>query len=58
MVSKEEWQGVNLETFEFIEVGVGPKKRSFDLFGYGSVVFVHIPGHSVGLAATIIQNND
>ncbi len=54
---KKEWHGVNLETFEFIETGVGPKKRSFDLFGDGSIVFVHTPGHSVGLAATIIQNN-
>jgi N-acyl homoserine lactone hydrolase len=54
---KKEWQGVNLETFEFTETGIGPKKRSFDLFGDGSIVFVHTPGHSVGLAATIIQNN-
>ncbi|MEC0236164.1 hypothetical protein P4H71_17725 [Paenibacillus kribbensis] len=35
----------------------GPQHRSFDLFDDDSVVFVHNPGHSDGLAAAIIKNN-
>jgi N-acyl homoserine lactone hydrolase len=53
---KKEWANIHLETFEFTDSGIGPKKRSFDLFNDGSIVFVHTPGHSVGLASTIIQN--
>ena len=50
------WEGVNVQTFDFESSNIGPKKRSFDLFGDGSVLFVHTPGHSVGLASTIIRN--
>lgn len=50
------WDGVNVQTFDFEHSNIGPKKRSFDLFGDGSVLFVHTPGHSVGLASTIIRN--
>jgi N-acyl homoserine lactone hydrolase len=55
---KKEWEGVNVDTFKFSKTGIGPKKCSFDLFGDGTVVFVHTPGHSVGLAATIIKNKE
>lgn len=55
---KAMWDGVNVETFTFERSNIGPKQRSFDLFGDGSVVFVHTPGHSAGLSATIIKNHN
>lgn len=55
---KKEWDGISIDPFEFQPSTLGPKKRAFDLFGDGSIVFVHTPGHAVGLAATIISHND
>lgn len=51
------WEGVDMETFHFEATGIGPKGRSFDLFDDGSIVFVHTPGHAVGLSATILSND-
>ncbi|HCU6971290.1 N-acyl homoserine lactonase family protein [Staphylococcus aureus] len=53
-----EWKGINLETFKFCESGIGPKKKSFDLFGDGTITMVWVPGHSKGLASTIIRNEN
>lgn len=52
------WDDVALETFSFAPSEYGPQHRSFDLFQDSSVVFVHTPGHSHGLAATIVRNNE
>lgn len=49
------WSGVNIKTFEFSPSKYGPMKASFDLFKDGSVLFVHTPGHTAGLASTLIQ---
>src|SRR5690606_12214681 len=51
------WKDITLETYSFQKTNLGPKKLSFDLFGDNSVVFVNTPGHTHGLASTIIQNN-
>ncbi len=51
------WEGINLETFSFEKSNIGPQNLSYDLFGDNSVVFVNTPGHTHGLASTIIQNN-
>ena len=51
------WKDVNLKTFQMSSSEYGPQRRSFDLFGDDSVVLVHVPGHTPGLVATIIQNN-
>jgi glyoxylase-like metal-dependent hydrolase (beta-lactamase superfamily II) len=51
------WKGVNIETFHMSPSGYGPCHRSFDLFGDDSVVFVHVPGHTPGLTATLIKGN-
>ncbi|MBY6177903.1 N-acyl homoserine lactonase family protein [Staphylococcaceae bacterium DP2N0-1] len=53
-----EWKGVHLNTFHFDNTGIGPKKRSFDLFGDGTITMVWVPGHSKGLASTIIKNEN
>ena len=55
--SHKMWKGVEMEHFEFTDSKYGPYKKSFDLFGDDSIVFVYVPGHSKGLAATLIQNN-
>ena len=49
------WQGIDMNTFHFEDTGHGPFGRSFDLFNDGSIEFFFTPGHSLGLAATIIR---
>ncbi|MBO1198378.1 N-acyl homoserine lactonase family protein [Staphylococcus simiae] len=53
-----EWKDINLNTFKFENTGIGPKNKSFDLFGDGTIIMVWVPGHSKGLAATIIKNKN
>lgn len=50
------WDGVNLETYRFSPSEYGPRKSSFDLFGDGTMQFVHTPGHTEGLAAAMVQS--
>lgn len=52
------WEDTGIETFQFSKTGLGPVGESFDLLGDGTIQMVHIPGHSAGLAATLIRNND
>ncbi|MFC6181579.1 N-acyl homoserine lactonase family protein [Lactiplantibacillus daowaiensis] len=49
------WQGVNVQTYDFSASKLGPFHQSFDLFGDGSLQFIYVPGHSRGLAATLVQ---
>lgn len=51
------WQGVDVQTFDFDHTDLGPFHRSFYLFGDGSMQFIYVPGHSRGLAATLIQGH-
>ena len=51
-----EWDGVNVETFELEKTGKGPKGKSFDLFGDGTVEMIFVGGHSAGLCSTIIKS--
>lgn len=51
------WDGVNLTLFDW-NGSEGPFHRSYDLFGDESVVMVNIPGHSDGLCAVKIKNNE
>ena len=48
---------MNLTLFDW-NGAEGPFYRSYDIFGDGSVVMVNIPGHSDGLCAVKIKNND
>lgn len=52
------WSGVKIDTYSFAETNIGPERLSFDLFNDGSVIMVYTPGHTMGLAATIISNKD
>ena len=52
------WEGTGVKTYNFNRTGIGPVGESYDLLGDGTIQLVHIPGHSKGLAATLISNND
>ncbi|HPE07897.1 MAG TPA: N-acyl homoserine lactonase family protein [Smithellaceae bacterium] len=52
------WEGVKVETYRFSPSEYGPQKSSFDLFRDGTVQFVHTPGHTRGLACTLIQSKN
>ena len=54
---KRWWEGTRLEAFDWNGTE-GPVGKSFDLFGDGSVVMVNIPGHSAGLCAVKVKNED
>lgn len=51
------WQGLNLDLYDWNDQK-GPFKRSYDLFGDGSVELINIPGHTDGLVATKITNSE
>lgn len=50
------WEGVSFTEFDFMNTGIGPVGKSYDLFGDGSVQLVNIPGHSDGLFAVLVRN--
>lgn len=52
------WKGVNLETFSLEDTGIGPQGKSFDLFGDGSVLFISVAGHTPGLCACKVTNEE
>ena len=54
---KQWWQNAGLQTFRWNGTE-GPYKHSFDLFGDGSVVAIHLPGHADGQCAVRIQNTE
>lgn len=54
---KQWWEGVPMELFPW-NGGEGPFRRSFDLFGDGSVQLINIPGHTEGLVAVKITAED
>jgi len=49
------WRDVTLQTFAYQPSELGPFHQSFDLFNDNSIQFVYTPGHSRGLAATLIH---
>lgn len=51
------WHGMDVETFGWNGTE-GPVLQSHDLFGDGSVVLVHIPGHTKGQVAMKVTNAD
>ncbi|MDE6750153.1 MAG: N-acyl homoserine lactonase family protein [Lachnospiraceae bacterium] len=51
------WKGVPLEEFAFERTGIGPVRKSYDLFGDGAIQLINIPGHSDGMFAVQITNN-
>lgn len=53
-----EWKGVTVQTYQYDHSNIGPFDESFDLFGDGSIVQIHTPGHAAGMSATIIKGSD
>ena len=51
------WSETKLEGFEWNGTD-GPAQKSYDVFGDGSLTMVNIPGHSEGLCALKIMNED
>ena len=51
------WKCCNLQGFDWND-DEGPFGKSFDLFGDGSIKMIAIPGHSEGLCAVKIKNED
>ncbi|WP_226929200.1 N-acyl homoserine lactonase family protein [Halorubrum halophilum] len=58
VLSGHMWAGVDLEPFGFEETGVGPRGRSHDLFGDGSVHLVWVPGHADGQVAVLARTDE
>lgn len=54
---KKWWEGVDLKTITWNGTE-GPAKKSFDLFGDGSVKMINIPGHCDGLCAVKVTNKE
>lgn len=53
------WSGIcDVKTFAYSESGIGPVGRSYDVFGDGTVLLVHTPGHSRGLFCVMIRGKD
>lgn len=53
------WSGIcKVGSFEYSDSGIGPVGRSFDVFGDGTVLLVHTPGHSHGLFAVMIKGSE
>ncbi len=53
-----EWKGVSLETYDFQDLKVGPFGKAYDVFGDGSLLQIYTPGHSSGLATTMVRGAD
>ena len=51
------WGNCNLQGFDWND-NEGPFEKAFDLFGDGSVKMIAIPGHSDGLCALKIKNDE
>lgn len=51
------WEETKLEPFDFGDTGIGPMKRSFDLFNDGTFQIIWTPGHSRGLVSIMLNNN-
>jgi len=51
------WAGCRLESFDWNDTE-GPFGKAFDLFGDGSLKMIAIPGHSQGLCAVKIKNEE
>lgn len=53
------WSGIcDVKPFSYSDTGIGPFGRSYDVFGDGSVLLVHTPGHSYGLFSVSINGTD
>lgn len=50
------WTGIcDIGTFSYQHTGIGPVGMSHDVFGDGTVLLVHTPGHTHGLFSVLIR---
>lgn len=52
------WEDISMKPVIYEDSGVGPFKRSFDLFGDSSVLLVDLAGHSKGNMGVLISNHE
>lgn len=55
---KSTWKFTHIESFDYVQTGIGPVGKSYDVFGDGSVLLVSTPGHSHGLFSVKITGGD
>jgi glyoxylase-like metal-dependent hydrolase (beta-lactamase superfamily II) len=58
LLSGHMWADATLEPFAFEETGLGPRGRSYDLLGDGSVHLVWVPGHAAGQVAVLARTDE
>jgi len=54
--NKKQWKGINISPIEFVETGIGPKGKSFDVFNDGVIQVVLTPGHARGSVCVVVTN--
>lgn len=53
------WTGIcDVGPFCYTSSGIGPVGRSYDVFGDGTLLLVHTPGHSHGLFSAVLRGKD
>lgn len=52
---KSTWSFADIQPFEYMQTGIGPVGRSYDVFRDGSVLLINTPGHSHGLFSAKIS---
>lgn len=55
---KSMWEGITTKPFSFSKTGIGPAQLSYDLFDDNSITLINAPGHTKGLFAVKISNNN
>ena len=53
-----EWRGVDVQTYQYANTGIGPTGESYDVFGDGSLLQVRTAGHANGMSATLVRGSD
>jgi N-acyl homoserine lactone hydrolase len=53
----KQWEGTNLEVFDFEDSEIGPFKKSHDFLGDGSLNLVWTPGHSAGMVSVLLRSD-
>lgn len=55
---KNNWNFANITSFSFVNSGIGPVGKSYDLLGDGTILLVNTPGHSPGHTSVIVKSNE
>lgn len=55
---KKLWEGMDIQSFQFTQTGIGPVGKSYDVFDDGSLVLVSTPGHSHGMFTALVNGEE